>query len=81
MSDFENKSIRGIYATRFIASWLKMGGMLCTGKDVDNFRSWLLSLGLTSDEVWPIMYLATTGKMELEIHAKAFLENLNSEQK
>ena len=81
MDDFENKLIRGIYATRFIASWLKMGGMLCTGKDTDNFRSWLLSLGLNSDEVWPIMYLATTGKMELEVNAKAFLETLNSEQK
>ena len=81
MSDFENKSIRGIYATRFIASWLKMGGMLCTGKDVDNFRSWLLSLGLNSDEVWTIIYLATNGKMELEVNAKAFLKKLNSEQK
>ena len=81
MSDFENKSIFGIYATRFIASWLKMGGMLCTGKDVDNFRSWLLSLGLNNDEAWPIMYLATTGKLELEVNAKAFLEKLNSEQK
>ena len=81
MSDFENKSIRGIYATRFLASWLKMGGMLCTGKDVDNFRSWLLSLGLNSDEVWTIMYLATNGKMELEVNVKAFLKKLNSEQK
>ena len=81
MSDFENKSIRGIYATRFIASWLRMGGVLCTVEDVDNFRSWLLSLGLNSDEVWPIMYLATTGKMELEVHANAFLKKLNSEQK
>ena len=81
MSDFENKSIRGIYATRFIASWTKMGGMLCTCEDVDNFRSWLLSLGLNSDEVWPIRYLATAGKMELEVHANAFLKNLNSEQK
>ena len=78
---FENESNRGIYATRFIASWLRMGGMLCTGKDVNNFRSWLLSLGLNSDEVWPIMYLATTGKMELEVDAKAFLKKLNSEQK
>ena len=78
---FENKSIRGIYATRFIASWLRMGGMLCTGKDVDNFRSWLLSLGLNSDEVWTIMYLATNGKMELEVNVKAFLKKLNSEQK
>ena len=78
---FENESIRGIYATRFIASWLRMGGMLYTYEDVDNFRSWLLSLGLNSDEVWPIIYLATNGKMELEVNVKAFLEKLNSEQK
>ena len=77
---FENKLIRGIYATRFIASWLNMGGMLCTGKDVDNFRSWLLSLGLNSTEVWTIMYLTETGKMELEVNAKAFLKKLNSEK-
>ena len=77
---FENKSIRGIYATRFLASWLKMGGMLCTGKDEDNFRSWLLSLGLNSSEVWAIMYLTETGKMELEVNAKAFLKKLNSEK-
>ena len=81
MSDFENKSIRGIYATRFIASWLRMGGMLYTREDVDDFCSWLSSLGLTSDEVWSIMYLATTGKMELEVNAKAFLKKLNFEQK
>lgn len=81
MMYFENKSIRGIYATRFIVSWLKMGGMLCTGKDEDNFRSWLLSLGLNSHEVWAIMYLATNGKMELEVNAKAFLAKLNFEQK
>ena len=81
MSDFENKSIRGIYATRFIASWLKMGGMLCTGKDVDNFRSWLLSLGLEMDDINTIVFLAITGKLELEVAAKAFLKKLNSEQK
>ncbi len=79
--DFENKKIRGIYATRFIASWIKMGGMLYTGEDLDDFHSWLLSLGLNSDEVWPIMYLATTGKMELAVCANAFLKKLNSEQK
>ena len=79
---FENKQINGYtYATRFIASWLRSGGQLRYEKDYDNFYEWLLSLGLTSDEVWPIMYLATTGKMELEVHAKAFLKKLNSEQK
>ena len=81
MSDFENKSIRGIYATRFIVSWTKMGGMLYTKEDLDDFRSWLSCLGLEVDDINTIVFLAITGKMELEVNAKAFLENLNSEQK
>ena len=79
--DFENKSIRGIYATRFIASWLRMGGMLYTREDVDDFCSWLSSLGLEMDDINAIVFLAITGKLELEVAAKAFLKKLNSEQK
>lgn len=81
MSDFENKSIFGIYATRFIASWTKMGGMLYTKEDLDDFRAWLSSLGLEMDGINAIVFLAITGKLELEVNAKAFLEKLNSEQK
>ena len=46
MDDFKNKPIHGIYATRFIASWTKMGGMLYTKEDLDDFRAWLSSLSL-----------------------------------
>lgn len=81
MGDFENKSIRGIYATRFIASWTKMGGMLYTEEDLDDFRSWLSWLGLEVDDINTIMFLAITGKLELEVAAKAFLKKHNAEQK
>ena len=75
---FENKNIRGIYATRYIASWVREGGSLATGEDIDNFREWLLSINLTDDEVEDIIYLATNGKLELEISAKKFLSKLEN---
>ena len=73
---FENKLINGIHKTRYIASWLKAGGSLYFGEDVDNFREWLLSTGLTEDEAQDIVYLATNGKLELESTAKKFVQEV-----
>ena len=70
---FENKKFYDIHATRYIVSWVKMGGMLRYGEDIDDFHNWLLSLGLTEDEANYIELLATNGKMELEVSAKKFL--------
>lgn len=76
---FTNKQINGyIYATRFIASWVRKGGKLQYGKDIDNFYKWLLSLGLSKEDADDIKFLATNGKLELEISAKEFLENMNN---
>ena len=76
---FENKPINGYtYATRFIASWVREGGKLRTGEDIDNFYEWLLSLGLSKEDADDIKFLATNGKMELEYSAKMFLKNLNN---
>lgn len=75
---FENKQINGYtYATRYIASWTNEGGKLRTGKDHDNFYEWLLSLGLNEEDAKYIKYLATNGKLELEISAKRFLKEHN----
>jgi hypothetical protein len=73
---FENKLFNDVRATRYIASWLRAGGELYYVEDVDNFRGWLLSLGLTADEVYHISNLATCGKLELENSAKKFLSEL-----
>ena len=71
---FENKAINGyIYATRFIASWLRAGGQLKDGSDIDDFNEWLLSLGLTEEDANHIKFLAENGKLELETSAKQFL--------
>jgi len=74
---FENKLIHDVHKTRYIVSWLKAGGLLCYGEDIDNFRDWLLSLNLTDDEVQDIVYLATNGKLELESSAKKFINNIH----
>jgi hypothetical protein len=74
---FTNRKINGyVYETRYIASWLRGGGQLCTGDDIDIFRDWLISMNLTDDEVSHITYLATNGKLELEYNARKFLSNL-----
>lgn len=73
---FENKLINGIHKSRYIASWLKAGGSLYFGEDVDNFREWLLSMDLTEDEVQDIVNLATNGKLELETTAKKFVQEV-----
>lgn len=73
---FENKAINGyIYETRFIASWINVGGQLRYLNDIDNFHKWLLSLGLTKDEADHIKMLATNGKLELETSARKFLND------
>ena len=75
---FENRRINDYtYATRFIASWLREGGQLRTGKDYDNFYNWLLSLGLSEDDAEHIKFLAMNGKMELEYSARKYLEEHN----
>ena len=75
---FENKSIRGIYATRYIASWVREGGRLSNCKSKSLFVKWLKHLGLTQEEVDYIYELATNGKMELEYDASKFIEELDT---
>ena len=70
---FENKKFNDIHATRYIVSWVRMGGKLRYGKDIEDFCNWLSSIGLSEEEVNYIELLATNGKMELEVSAKAFL--------
>lgn len=71
---FTNKMINNYtYATRYIVSWIRMGGGLRYLDDVDKFYEWLLSTGMSEDEANHIKFLATNGKLELENSAKAFL--------
>lgn len=74
---FENKVVGGYtYETRYIASWLKAGGSLKHGGDIDYFREWLLSLNLNEDEANHIVFLATNGKLELELSAKIWMKTV-----
>lgn len=74
---FKNKLIFGhIYATRFIASWINVGGQLKTRKDIGDFRNWLSSLNLAGEDIHLIVELATDGKLELEDSARKYLNEL-----
>lgn len=63
------------YATRFIASWIRVGGTLNKPGDLTNFEKWLKSLELSKDDIQYIKFLATNGKLELEEDAKKFLND------
>ena len=76
---WKNETECGIHATRFIMSWVRMGGTFKYGKDYDNFEAWLKSLkinggNLSEQDVEHIVHLARNGKMELEHNAKMWLE-------
>lgn len=71
---FTNKKINDYtHATRYVASWINVGGQLRTDKDIRNFVNWLTSLGLSNEDIRLIKKLATCGKLELEDHAKKFI--------
>ena len=79
---FENKRINGyIYATRFIMSWVRSGGKFDKhGEGYDDFRKWLESLELKTEDIENIMFLAQNGKLELEVSAKNYITNLSRER-
>ena len=70
---FENGNFNGIYYSRFIASWVRKGGMLKTGHDISMFRKWLTEIGCDDETVDKITFLASNGKLELENSAERFI--------
>ena len=76
---FENKIINGYtVATVFIMSWVRSGGTFDKhGEGYDDFREWLDSLELKTEDIEDIMFLAQNGKLELEVSAKKFITNLS----
>ena len=71
---FENGNFNGIFYSRFIASWVRKGGMLKTGHDISMFRCWLTEIGCDDETVDKITFLASNGKLELENSAERFLK-------
>ena len=81
---FNNNLNCGIHATRFIASWLRVGGNLRYGNDYDDFREWLETLKVDGNpipeqDIEHIVELARCGKMEFESSARLFVKQLKSE--
>lgn len=72
--DFENaKTTKGIHYSRYISSWKRMGGKLYIDEN-SLFMRWLKEEEkLTDEEISDIHFLLTTGRMELERSASAFM--------
>lgn len=75
---FENIIVRGVHATRYIMSWVRMGGELNRFGARSDFGNWLGSLGLRDEEVSDIVHIAINGRMELETSAKNYLNGLKA---
>ena len=80
---FENKKTQkgGIHYSRYIASWLRMGGRIPDGGVYNSqlFIRWLESEGLTPEEINDVMRIVDNGKMELEFSASKFLNEHKQE--
>ena len=69
----ENKLVKGVHSSRYIASWVRSGGRLSKLEGTDDFDGWLKSLGISDKEIDDIRELATCGRLELESSAKNYL--------
>ena len=73
--EFLNTTVHGFHKSRYIASWVNVGGKFNKGL----FYKWLLSIEFDdgymseeeADEIW---CYATDGKMEFENSAEKFLK-------
>lgn len=74
---FENKKAEktGIHYSRYIVSWIRVGGHFFD----ESFEEWLKLEGLTDDEILDVLEIARTGKMGLEHSADQFMRRKYSE--
>ena len=73
--DYVNaKTSKNVYYSRYIASWLNVGGF-ARYRFGNMFELWLYRLGLSSEEISDVLFMATSGKFELERNAEEFLSS------
>ena len=78
-NDVDNKN--GQPYSRYIASWIDVGGQLKTLENIGEFTTWLDRLGVEKADINNIVQMATNGKMEIESSARRFLQrNTNNEK-
>lgn len=71
---FENKKVgkREVHMSRYIASWRNVGGEIDYGDE--HFREWLLSEGLSEQDISDATEMALCGKFELEMEAEKYVK-------
>lgn len=78
MDRWENTFIRGIPASRYISIWTKIANQSGKKVHLSDFSDWLLSIGLSKDEVSRIVFVYVDEERELvlEVSARNFIENI-----
>lgn len=71
----ENAKVNGIHTSRYIASWINVGGEFIGTWEDSLFSRWLRTVGVTNEEdIHDMWKLATCGKFELEQSARRYME-------
>lgn len=79
---FENNTAKGVHYSRYIMSWIRMGGKLdVRGGGRNDFKKWLESLEIDETDIENIVQMATNGRMELETSASRFIRQCEQENK
>lgn len=77
----ENNKVRGVHMSRYIASWMNVGGEFIGTWEDSSFSRWLRTVGVTNEEdIHDIFEMATCGKFELEQSARRYMEANNKEE-
>jgi len=66
-----------VHYSRYVASWRNAGGNLFG----DHFKNWLMSEGLTEQEVGEVEEMYCMGKLELEKSARKYVHMQRREMK
>lgn len=89
MDIFENRKIKGIHKSRYVASWINANGIVNhpkvkKGRGPKHFSSWLMTLKingerLSEEEIEELTNYYCGGKMELERAAVKYLQSKTNE--
>ena len=75
---FENGLANGVHYSRYIMSWVRMGGSCSKRAGYSMFEDWLKSSNLEPEDIENITHMAQNGRMELETSAARFLKQEDS---
>ena len=71
----ENTKVNGIHMSRYVSSWMNVGGEFIGTWEDSSFSRWLKTVDVDDEQdIHDMWELATCGKFELERSAEKYLQ-------